>query len=115
MLGDWCGELSEDSPDSYDWDEEIDIDEASISPPFWISLVEAGTRIGYRWKCDLELQFCEVNWLDPLPDKESSDYVEFLEKLQQIENEQGDVYKGYHQPPTQEEYNRLVEEWRPER
>jgi hypothetical protein len=109
IVNDWLGYLSQDSPDWYEWDEEIDIGEASISPPFLISLVEAGPRIGYRWKCDLELQHCEVNWLDPLPDEESSE--EFLEKIQQIENEQGVVYKGYHQPPSRDEYIRLVEEW----
>jgi hypothetical protein len=34
--------------------------------------------------------------------------------MQQIEN-QVDFYKGYHQPPTQEEYNMLVDEWSLER
>ena len=91
------------------------MEEECASPPFLISLVEAGTRIGYRWIDNLEQQHCEVNWLDPIPDEESSDYEEFLEKLQQIENEQGEFYKGYHQPPTQEEYDRLVEEWSLER
>jgi hypothetical protein len=73
IVNDWIGYLPQDSPDWYEWYEEIDIGEASISPPFLISLVEAGSRIGYRWKCDLELQHCEVNWLDPIPDEESSE------------------------------------------
>ena len=111
-LKDWSGRLSQDSPDWYDCDEELDEDEDYVSSPFCISLVEAGTRIGYRWKDDLGEEHCEVNWLDPVPDEESSDYEEFLDELQKIEIEQGDFYKGYHQPPTEEEYNRLIQEWR---
>jgi hypothetical protein len=105
MLDDWVGKLSEDSPDWYDWDED------DVSPPFSISLVEAGTRIGYQWMDDAVEECCEVNWLGPVPTEESSGYEEFLDELQQIESEV-DFYKGYHQPPTQEEYIRLVEEWR---
>jgi hypothetical protein len=115
IVNGWHGKLSEDSPDWYGWDEEHEIDEDCASPPFWISLVEAGNRIGYQWKDDIGENYCEVNWLDPVPDEESSDYEEFLDDLQQIENEQVDFYKGYHQPPKQEEYDRLVEEWRLER
>jgi hypothetical protein len=109
ILDEWYGCLSQDSPDWYDWGEEINEDCAS--PPFWISLVETRTRIGYQWKEIHGVEHCEVNWLDPVPTEESSDYEEFLVDLQQIEN-QVDFYKGYHQPPTQEEYNRLVEEER---
>jgi hypothetical protein len=111
-LEDMTGRLSQDSPDWYDCDEELDEDEDYVSSPFCVSLVEAGTRIGYRWKDDLREEHCEVNWLDPVPDEESSDYEEFLDDLQRIECEQGDFYKGYHQPPTQDEYIRLVQEWR---
>ncbi len=101
-LKDWHGKLSENSPDWYAED--------YVPPPFEISLVEARTRIGYRWKDDLGEEHCEVNWLDPVPDEESSDYEEFLDDLRKIENEGGNFYKGYHQPPTQEEYNRLIAE-----
>ena len=111
MLDEWYGVLSQDSPDWYDWDEEMEED--GVLPPFCISLVEIGTRIGYRWIDNIAGEYpCEVNWLDPVPDEESSDYEEFLDELQQIENEYDDVYKAYHQPPTQEEYNRLVDERR---
>ncbi len=112
---DWHGRLSDDSPDWYDWDEEMNED--GVSPPFWISFVEAGTRIGYRWEnCEDDSNYCEVNWLDPEPDKDNSDYAKYIEELQEIEEYyKPDFYEGYHQPPSQEEYNRLVDEWRLER
>jgi hypothetical protein len=110
---DWTGNLSEDSPDWYwyDWDEGNEMDENGVSPPFCVSLVVAGTRIGYQWKNEFGKHHCEVNWLDPEPDKNSTDYGKYIAELQQIEN-QVDFYKGYHQPPSREEYIRLVEEWR---
>ena len=43
MSDEWYGELSEDSPDWYGY-EEMD-----VPPPFEVSLIEARTRIGYRW------------------------------------------------------------------
>ena len=117
MLNDWAGKLSEDSPDWYlsGWDEEVE----EASPPFCISLVVAGCRVGYRWRndavwrqrcqhCDLYSDCCEVIWIDPEPDKDSSDYAKYVEELQEIENEV-DFYKGFHQPPTEEEYIALCE------
>ncbi len=102
-LKDWYGELSEDSPDRY---RSVMID----TPPFRIRLVEAGSRVGYRW----ESQFgkpCEVIWLDPEPDSESSDYEMYTEKLRKIENwvHTDTLYRGFHQPPIEEEYQRLLE------
>ena len=47
-------------------------------------------------------------WIDPEPDKDSSDYAKYVEELQEIENEV-DLYKGFHQPPTEEEYIALCE------
>jgi hypothetical protein len=107
---DWAGNLSEDSSDWYwyDWGEEMDED--YVSPPFSVSLVVAGTRIGYRWKDEFGKQRSEVNWLDPEPDEDSTDYGKYIAELQEIEN-QVDFYKGYHQPPTKKEYIRLVQEW----
>jgi hypothetical protein len=108
----WYGELSEDSPD---WYESVDDDEYDIyPPPFYIRFVEAGSRVGYQWATDGGLrgkynESCEVNWLDPEPDADSSDYEEYIEKFQKIENNVN-VYHGFHQPPTEEEYHRLVEE-----
>ena len=50
-----------------------------------------------------------MNWLDPEPDRESSDYEKYIEVLQSIEKHgRADFYKGFHQPPTEEEYNRRL-------
>jgi hypothetical protein len=107
----WSGKLSEDSPDWYE-----QMNEESLAPPFLISLVVAGTRIGYQWRNDgFFPQYCEVNWLDPEPDKDSSDYAKYVEELQEIEEYQADssneadFYEGFHQPPTQEEYIALCD------
>ncbi len=86
-------------------------------PPLYICFVQAGPRIGYRWQ-DWEdynsssehYQFsaCEVNWLDPEPEKESSDYGKYINELQEI-NSQVIVYKGFnHVPPSEDEYRGLV-------
>ncbi len=98
-MKDWYMRLSEDSPDWYESVEDFD------KPPFFISFVEAGSCIGYRWETH-KGHPCEVNWLDPEPDSESSDYDEYIEKLQSI-NSEADFYNGFYQPPTEEEYRRL--------
>ena len=97
LLNNWYGKLSADYPDRYDgiYDE----------PPFFIAFVQAGSRVGYRWENDSDIP-CEVNWLDPEPDRESSDYEKYTEKLNLFER-QARVYRGFHQPPTEEEYRRL--------
>jgi hypothetical protein len=51
---------------------------------------------------------CEVNWLDPEPDRESSNYGQYIEELQKIENEVW-FYKGFHQPPTEELFLHLTQ------
>jgi hypothetical protein len=86
----WFVKLSEDSPDWYDSAEELETDD---DPPFCICFVRAGSRLGYRWETIDDNDPCEVNWLDPEPDRESGEYV--------------DLYRGFHQPPTEEEYHRL--------
>ena len=100
---DWYVRLSGDSPDWYESAEDYD------TPPFDIHFAKAGSRIGYRWTSD-QHNPCEVNWLDPEPDRESSDYSEYIEILRSI-NSQVHMYKGFHQPPTEEEYIRLYEEY----
>ena len=98
----WYGKLSEDSPDWYG-----SVEGGDDTPPLDISIIEAGPRLGYRWEtggCDP----CEVNWLDPEPDRESSDYEKYVEELQKIESRVR-MFKGFHQPPTEEEYNSLVD------
>jgi hypothetical protein len=97
----WDGRLSYDSPD---WYESLDEDEGD-SPPFKILFVKAGPRIGYRWEGYGGDNPCEVNWLDPEPVVESGDYAKYIEELQEI-NSQVYFYRGFHEPPTEEEYNR---------
>ena len=50
-----------------------------------------------------------MNWLDAEPDRVSSDYEEYIEELQEIERSVR-MYRGFHQPPTEEEYQRLLED-----
>ena len=103
--------LSRGSPDWYE--RAVDVSFVGHPPPFRIRLVKAGSRIGYRWESENYLRQtsgsnpCEVNWLDPEPDRESSDYDEYIEDLQVINSQVG-LYRGFHQPPTEEEYLRLL-------
>eukprot|EP00984_Skeletonema_dohrnii_P023874 scaffold12970_cov67-Skeletonema_dohrnii-CCMP3373.AAC.1 len=46
---------------------------------------------------------------DPEPDRGSDDYETYMIQLSNIEQEI-DFFRGYHQPPTAEEYNRLCRE-----
>ncbi len=90
--------LSEDSPDYYDDSN--------------INFVKAGCRFGYRWEANYHGGHpCEVNWLDPEPDSGSSDYDEYIEELQEINRKGENLYQGLFQPPTEEEYDRLVDEY----
>jgi hypothetical protein len=102
-MEDWYGVLSRDSPDSYET-----VEGDSDTPPFYIYFVKAGPRIGYRWQTMYE-DPCEVNWLDPEPDRESDGYEKYLEERQEIES-QVNMYRGFHQPPTEEEYRILHED-----
>ncbi len=116
----WHGMLSRDSPDWYESAVDDDGFSRSHRPPFYIRFVEAGSRIGYQWQsCDNGYagrynkrgdSCCKVSWLDPEPDRESSDYDEYIEELHEI-NRHVNFYGGFHQPPTEEEYNRLIEEY----
>ena len=90
----WYAKLSEDSPD---WYESADATEEST--PFYISFIEAGSRLGYRWEADRSTNTCEVNWLDPEPETDSREY-----------GDPTTLYRGYYEPPTEEEYNLLFEE-----
>jgi hypothetical protein len=102
----WYGELSRDSPDWYELDGDFE------DPPFCTHFVQAGSRLGYRWADSFIIDHpryepCEVNWLDPEPESGSSDYEEYIEELQKIERKVG-LYRGYRQPPTEEEYHGLI-------
>jgi hypothetical protein len=84
LLKDWYGQLSEDSPE---WYFAEDDEGYNNTAPLFIAFVQAGPRLGYRWETeDSEFPFaCEVNWLDPEPDRESSDYEQYTKELQEIE------------------------------
>ncbi len=101
----WFAKLSEDSPDWYESAENF------AEAPFCIRFVEAGSCIGYRWlSMGISISNpCEVNWLDPEPET-GSEYYE----AQRIEDKVK-MYKGFYQPPTEEEYQRLVDEYVEER
>eukprot|EP00984_Skeletonema_dohrnii_P033179 scaffold28851_cov72-Skeletonema_dohrnii-CCMP3373.AAC.1 len=102
--------LSRDSPEWYDQNGE----NGHPPPPFSIDFVRAGSRDGWRWRAlythNRVTNSCEINWLDPEPDRESNDYDVYIRELQSI---QEDIfcYEGYHQPPTEEEYKRVCEEY----
>ena len=88
--------------------ESADEDDDTHRHLFFICFVEAGPRIGYRWKTEDRKRVCEVNWLDLEPDRESGDYERYVEELQEIDDAVT-TYRGFYQPPTEEEYNRLWE------
>jgi hypothetical protein len=94
----WFGRLSTDSPDWYDAGRD--------DVPFDIVLVQAGSRVGYRWESEDGKQPCEVNWLDPEPGRESNDYEAYIAESLGIALSIF-KYRGFHQPPTEEEYNGL--------
>ena len=94
--------LSGDSSDRYDSSGK----EGHPDPPFCISFIRVGPRIGWRWKTLCRYgdicNSCEVNWLNPEPSRDSSDHTAYIEKLESIE-EDIFCFEGYHQPPTEEE------------
>ena len=97
ILSEWHAKLSEDSPDWYEAPEE--------TPPFYIQFVEAGSRLGYRWYGNLG-NVCEMNWLNPEPDRDSSENAKYTEKLLFFERQSRiSLYRGFHQPPTEEGNN----------
>jgi hypothetical protein len=103
-MEEWHGRLSTHSPDWYN-DHSKRNYLCINGPPFYVRLVEAGSRIGYRWADD-SYSSCEVNWLDPEPSRESSDYGQYIEGLQHIRDAQ--IFTGWYQPPPEEECNRLL-------
>jgi hypothetical protein len=112
MIGDWRWKLSEDSPD---WYESADGNEDGETPPFYIYFVEAGPRLGYRWEAfrsDTQTypNPCEVNWLDPEPESGSTGYEDYVADYRRIQGEIS-LYRGYYEPPTEEQYTLLYEEY----
>eukprot|EP00984_Skeletonema_dohrnii_P008386 scaffold3078_cov83-Skeletonema_dohrnii-CCMP3373.AAC.3 len=105
--------LSERSPDWYDGEMEAWVNDSPL-PPFKFKVVQAGSRRGWSWcSCsdyddENECHSCEINWLDPEPSSESSDYEAYIEALKRIER-RIDFYRGYYDPPTELQYRRLCE------
>jgi hypothetical protein len=104
----WC--LSERSPDWYD--EEF--------YPYSFCFVRAGSRLGWRWerRFDYTPDYCfEVNWLDPEPDKDSSDYDSYIRCLRDIDEDM-DMYpffRGLYHPPTYQVFRQLCRQYVPSR
>ena len=112
LLGHWGWCLSCDSPDHYDHS-------PPLLPPFRIRLVHSGSRLGWCW-CSPPHYFkvngsigrsCEINWLDPEPGRDSNEYQAYIEEMQRIEHEHINPeffdFRGYTEPPTEEEYQSL--------
>eukprot|EP00574_Skeletonema_japonicum_P004396 CAMPEP_0201715500 /NCGR_PEP_ID=MMETSP0593-20130828/1674_1 /ASSEMBLY_ACC=CAM_ASM_000672 /TAXON_ID=267983 /ORGANISM="Skeletonema japonicum, Strain CCMP2506" /LENGTH=424 /DNA_ID=CAMNT_0048205017 /DNA_START=85 /DNA_END=1359 /DNA_ORIENTATION=+ len=96
--------LSKQSPDWYARDD----GNGSTPPPFRLQFVQAGTRLGWSWCTFYGDHLCEINWLDPVPDRDSSDYAAYMEDLRRIERRIA-FYRGYHQqPPTEQQYRAAV-------
>uniref|UniRef100_A0A6U3VEN5 F-box domain-containing protein n=1 Tax=Skeletonema marinoi TaxID=267567 RepID=A0A6U3VEN5_9STRA len=130
IMNDRCQwSLSEDqSPDWYEAEVNNNEDEEIPGPPFDIRLVQAGSRLGWAWGFhtyigdDSPCDSCEINWLDPEPDRDSSDYENYIQELQAIEGGEDffnssdqicqiNFFRGCYQPPTEEEYKRLRREY----
>jgi hypothetical protein len=103
IMSSWSGKLSEHSPDWYD-----SADDDDDTPPFHLRFIEAGSRIGYRWETEYDIP-CEVNWLDPEPESGSREYEDYISDYQHIQGEIS-LYRGYYEPPTEEQYTLLYEE-----
>eukprot|EP00984_Skeletonema_dohrnii_P035138 scaffold34620_cov149-Skeletonema_dohrnii-CCMP3373.AAC.3 len=109
LIESWHASLSEDSPDWYGLDDEFDEyygdDRGAFpSPPLHVRLVTAGSRVGYRWETIDGDHPCKVNWLDPEPDRESSDYEKYIRELRVIER-QVRFFRGFQQPPSRDAFN----------
>jgi hypothetical protein len=106
LLKEWYGRLCRRSPDWYDSVE--DDPYGSYPPPLCIGFVQAGPRIGYRWRTNqIDPCACDVIWLDPEPDVESSDYAIYVDELQQI-GSRVDLFNGFERPPEEDEYREIV-------
>mmetsp|Transcript_5764 Transcript_5764/g.8514 ORF Transcript_5764/g.8514 Transcript_5764/m.8514 type:complete len:409 (+) Transcript_5764:185-1411(+) len=105
LFSDWRWYLSRDSPDWYDGYHDLNCPDH----PFTVDLVQARSRLGWQWRNE-DGDFCEINWLDPEPDRICDADTSSTRSLQSIQEEIG-FYKGHYHPPTAEEYNRLCDEY----
>ena len=88
-------------------------EEEALNPRFSLQIIQAGSRLGWSWCVRTSgalgqesRSLCQINWLDPEPRSDSSDYEAYVDKIQRIQHRIG-FYRGYFQPPTAEEYRRL--------
>ncbi len=104
-MGYWYGALSSEATPN--WYESLTWLDEDNEHPIRIQFVKAASRVGYQWK--IGGGPCEVNWLDPEPQIGSSGYEKYIEELQEIQCHV-QFYRGFHQPPTEDEYSRLLDE-----
>jgi hypothetical protein len=111
LLRDYTWSLSRASPDAYaQYVSPIGL--GSFEAPFEISFVQAGSRLGWRWRSYFDGDYnrmtsCEINWLDPAPRRGiSEDYSVYHEELGRIEVGIT-VFRGHHQPPAEADYQRI--------
>lgn len=103
--------LSPESPDAYD-QYVSPIGLGSFEPPFKLTFVQAGSRLGWRWRSYFDGDYsrmtsCEINWLDPAPRRGiSEDYRVFRKELGRLQAGIT-VFRGHHQPPTEADYQRI--------
>ena len=108
------------SRDSSDWYESL-WSRTCPAPPFSVQIIQAGNRLGWSWCSHNGDHSCEINWLDPVPstvsgcdsESESDDYESYLDELQHIQQcySEFEFYRGYHQPPNEQQYRRLREDF----
>jgi len=84
------------------------------SAPLKVAFVMVGSRLGWRWygNTNIGVSSCEINWLDPEPDRGSSEYRCYIRDMRAQNIKRSiNFYKGFHQPPTEEEYMRLCKKY----
>ena len=96
--------LSNESSDFYPGTNADD----SRDPPFTVEIVQAGPRLGWRWR-NYHRSSCEVNWFDPEPQTEDEGYDDYLTELESIEKEVN-FFRGFSKPPTRDQYQLLIQE-----
>lgn len=97
--------LSSDSPDYHERIEQR-LYTSERDPPFNIETVAVGNRRGWRWSNYLG-GHCDVHWFDPEPQPSDAGYTTYQAELLQLQQEEGSLFSGFLDPPTQNEYLEL--------
>ena len=109
---DWnkaCLALDPSSPDVYRFTHSFK--DRIYQPPFYVALVVAGPRLGYRW-INRAGRGCDIVWLDATPEPQISDegYEEYHSCLDGIKEINRDsIFQGLDTPPSREQYLDLSE------